>query len=211
MMTTRRYAPMEEKPKPMPGFGASLGSFVFEIAKILIIALLIIKPIHYFILQPFYVRGASMEPNFYNNEYLIVDELSYRFHEPRRGDVVVIHNPYKPSEFFIKRVIAQPGERVIIADGVVRIANKEHPEGWYLDEHTYLAKDVITLGSVNLTLESDEYFLLGDNRGASLDSRSFGVITRKEIVGRAAVRAWPFNRLSLFPTPPTSFVPLPPE
>lgn len=206
-MSTRRYA--KTRDESIPSVWASIGSFVFEVLKILIIALLIIKPIHYFILQPFYVRGASMEPNFYNNEYLIVDELSYRFHTPRRGDVVVIHNPYQASEYFIKRVIGLPGEQVIIGGGQVRIVNTDHPQGWYLDELTYLSRDVVTTGDLRVTLGADQYYVLGDNRPASLDSRSFGPITKKDIVGRTAVRAWPLNRARLFPTPSTPLEPLP--
>lgn len=203
----KKLAESEKKSDFLPSFRRSVGGFVWELAKIVFIALAIIKPIHYFLLQPFYVRGASMEPNFYNNEYLIIDQLSYRLHEPRRGDVVVIHNPLKQKEFFIKRVIGLPGERIIIADGEVRISTANDPLGLPLDESGYLQSTVRTNGQLDIRLGSKEYYVLGDNRGSSFDSRSFGPIPRELIVGRTAVRAWPVHRARTFQTPeysPTS-------
>jgi signal peptidase I len=185
----------------VPGFTESVTSFVVEVAKVVIISLAIIIPVRYFLIQPFYVKGASMEPNFYDNQYLVIDELSYRFHEPNRGDVIVLRKPQLESDFLIKRVIATPGERIQIANGQVTIFNAEYPYGVVLDESAYLASTVRTTGSVDLKLGSNEYFVLGDNRDASLDSRYFGVVTRKEIVGRTWVRAWPLNVMKVFSTP----------
>ena len=120
-------------------------SFIFELLKIVIISLVIIIPVRYFLIQPFYVKGASMEPNFYDREYLIIDEISYRFNEPRRGDIVVFRYPKDPQEFFIKRVIALPGESVQIKDGKVTIFNAVNPEGFVLRED-YLQAEVKTYG-----------------------------------------------------------------
>lgn len=196
----KKLSESEKRSDFLPSFNSSFGGFALELLKIVIIALAIIVPIRTFILQPFYVQGASMEPNFRNNEYLIIDELSYRLHQPQRGDVVVLRSPAL-GEFLIKRVIALPGERIVVNDGFVTIYNATYPNGARLEEKTYLASNITTFGNLDVTLETDEYYVLGDNRPASLDSRSFGAIHRRDIIGRAAVRAWPVSRLSTFPTP----------
>jgi signal peptidase I len=174
-------------------------NFVFELVKIVIISLAIIIPIRHFLIQPFYVKGASMEPNFFDREYLIVNEISYRFSNPRRGDVIVFRYPRNPQEYFIKRVIGLPGEKIQIKDGNVYIYNIDNPQGIILKEpylpagtKTYnLNKEVISLGN-------DEYFVLGDNRNSSKDSRSFGPVKRSFIIGRVLLRGWPFDRIGLF-------------
>ncbi len=168
--------------------------FVVEVAKVVIIALAIIIPVRYFLIQPFYVKGASMEPNFHNYEYLIIDELSYRFHPPQRGDVVVMRNPQREKEFFIKRVIGLPSETIEIKEHGVYINNER------LDESPYLADSVETWGNQKVKLKDNEYFILGDNRTQSLDSRVFGPITPTNMVGRTWVRAWPFTRADIFET-----------
>lgn len=188
----------EKRSDFLPPLERSIGSFVLELLKIVVVAFLIIIPVRLFVLQPFYVRGASMEPNFYDNEYLVVDEISYRFHEPRRGDVVVLRNPNLPSEYLIKRVIGLPGERIVVEDGQVSILNASSGQGGRLNETEYLPKNRTTFGSIDRTLGPTEYYVLGDNRPFSLDSRSFGPIDRREIIGRTALRAWPLNRLGVF-------------
>ncbi len=177
-------------------------SFAFEVVKIVVISLAIIIPVRYFLIQPFYVKGASMEPNFYNYEYLIIDEFTYRFTaQPSRGDIVVFHPPTDDTEFFIKRVVGLPGETVTIGEGKVRVMNAEYPLGVTLDESAYLPTGLATEGNQTVVLEPQTYFVLGDNRGASLDSRSFGPVTSNQIVGRALFRGWPFNRITVFASP----------
>lgn len=173
-------------------------SFVWDIAKVIILSLIIIIPVRWFIVQPFFVRGASMEPTYDHGDYLLVDEISYRFEEPQRGDVIVFRFPNDTSQFYIKRIIALPEETIVIREGSVRIINQEHPEGFFLRE-AYLEES--TLSELEITLEDDEYFVLGDNRNASYDSRKWGVLGRKFIVGRAFLRAWPFDRFDLLKTP----------
>ena len=190
----------EKKEDFLPPFERGVGSFALELVKIIVVAFVIIIPIRYFVLQPFYVKGASMEPNFHDNEYLIIDEMSYRIHQPHRGDVVVLRNPNQLSEFFIKRVIGLPGERIVINDGSVSIFDK-NGKGGILDESEYLGKSLKTFGSIDITLPNNQVFVMGDNRPASLDSRSFGPITLNDIVGRTAVRAWPVNKATIFSTP----------
>lgn len=174
---------------------AQTGSFIWEVAKVVVISLAIIIPVRYFLFQPFYVKGSSMEPNFFDYEYLIIDEISYRFHEPDRGDVVVLHDPRDTSQYFIKRVVGLPGETVTFTSGKVFINDK------VLDESVYLADDVLTTtfnGDLSFTLADDEYVVLGDNRIASYDSRRFGPIHKSTLVGRSWVRAWPFDRITVF-------------
>lgn len=171
--------------------------FIGELIHVVVISLAIIIPIRYFLIQPFYVKGASMEPNFYDHEYLIIDEITYRFAAPQRGDIVVFKYPNDPREYFIKRIIGLPGERIRVSDGVVTIIDAEHPDGFVLDEAIYL-DGVITPGNEDVTLEAGEYFLMGDNRRASLDSRVFGPVRRSFIVGKVWFRGWPPERVSFF-------------
>lgn len=173
---------------------------ILEFIKVVIISLLIILPIRYFIIQPFYVKGASMEPTFHDREYLIIDEISYRFSEPERGEVIVFRYPDNPQEYFIKRVIGLPEEKVEIINGEIFIYNRENPEGFKLDESLYLADNIKTYNTNdNLTeLDANKYFVLGDNRYASKDSRTFGALNKSFITGRVLLRGWPFNRFTLF-------------
>lgn len=175
--------------------------FTFEIAKMVLISLAIILPIRYFLVQPFYVKGASMEPNFHEHEYLMVDEITYRFNEAKRGDVVVFRYPKDPQEYFIKRVIGLPGETVTIKDGAVVITQ---PSGTsftlqesYLPDYT----ETVSFSEESFELKNNEYFVLGDNRNGSKDSRSFGPVSKNFIIGRAFFRGWPFERLGLLETP----------
>ncbi len=176
--------------------------FLFELVKIVVISLVIIIPIRYFLIQPFYVKGASMEPNFYDHEYLIVDEISYRFNSPERGDIIVFRYPKDPQEYFIKRLIALPGETVQIKDGEVIIYNAENVQGMVLDEF-YLPDNLKTYSNTSskIQLADDEYFMLGDNRNSSKDSRSFGPVNKTFITGRVLLRGWPFDRVTLFDAP----------
>jgi len=177
------------------------GSFVIEVIKIVVISLVIIIPIRYFLIQPFYVKGASMEPNFHDYEYLIIDEISYRFHNAERGEVVVLEDPRSPARFFIKRVIGLPGERMVINDSDITIFNTNYPDGVVLDEGAYLAESVKTTGKIDVTLSEDEYYVLGDNRTASLDSRIIGPIEKGDVVGKTWIRVWPFNNMVEFDPP----------
>ncbi|MFH0952014.1 MAG: signal peptidase I [Patescibacteria group bacterium] len=197
----RKQARLARPEAIAPPFKSSARDFVMEVIKVVAIALAIIIPVRYFLVQPFYVKGASMEPNFQDHEYLIIDEVSYRLSDPKRGDVVVIKNPQNRSEFFIKRVIGLPGEIIKISNGQVAITSDTYPSGVTLDESAYLAGDVYTKGSIETTLGRDEFFVMGDNRQASLDSRIFGQIKENEIIGRAWLRAWPINEWSHFSSP----------
>lgn len=144
-----------------------------------------------------------MVPNFHNKEYLVVDKVSYRMHEPARGDVIVFRYPKDTSQYFIKRVIGLPGEKVQIDEGKVRIFNSEHPDGIAITE-PYLPSNDATFGKSDIvSLGSDEYFVLGDNRLASSDSRVWGILPEHNIVGKAWLRAFPLSEFGLpaFPDP----------
>ncbi len=197
--------PIDNEPKgppdTMPSWLSAAGRFFVELVEVVVISLAIILPIRYFLVQPFYVKGASMEPTFDDREYLIIDEISYRFHAAERGDVVVFRYPLDPKQYFIKRIIALPGERVSVADGKITVFNDAHPDGWLLDESAYLSAGIQTFGNTVVTLGAEEYFVLGDNRSASLDSRSFGPLPKRFIVGRAWIRGWPVDRLTVFHNP----------
>jgi signal peptidase I len=179
-----------------------VGSFAWDLVKVVAIAMIVVYIVHRFFAQPFIVSGSSMEPNFHTGEYLVIDELSYRLHQPVRGDIIVFKYPKDTSQYFIKRVIGLPGEKVLIENGRVKVFNTEHPEGFYLDEK-YLPSGTITSGSVQgmapVQLGNDEYYVLGDNRVASSDSRFWGTVPKYDIVGKAFIRAFPLNKLDTFP------------
>ena len=195
-MTSSFFRPSgDESPKTVV-----LG-FIFELVQVLAISLAIIIPVRYFLIQPFYVKGASMEPNFYDHEYLVIDELTFRMRKPERGEIVVFKYPLDQKEFFIKRVIGLPGETVEVANGQVKIYNDAHPNGFILDEKGYLDQEYTTLNRT-VTLKTDEYFVMGDNRAASSDSRYFGAVNSSLLIGRVWVRGWPLDKWKSF-TPPT--------
>jgi signal peptidase I len=180
-----------------PTVGA-VGNFFLEIAQIAILALVIILITRHFLILPFIVKGASMEPNFHDNEYLIVDEVTYRLRAPERGEIIVFHPPKNESQYYIKRIIGLPGERVEVQDGKVTIYNDQYPSGVTLGEE-YLTET--TTGRDSVTLGSNQYYVMGDNRDASLDSRSFGPVPKESIVGRVWIRGLPLEKAGTFMTP----------
>lgn len=174
--------------------------FFWEILKTVIIALAIVIPIRYFLFQPFFVKGQSMEPNFENGDYLIIDEISYRFKEPQRGDVIVFKYPIDPSQRYIKRIIGLPGETIEITNGQIIIYGKDS-QAKILDESDYLPNNYQTTGEMKITLGQDEYFVLGDNRLASYDSRRWGPLKKQNIIGKVFIRAWPFASFAKISAP----------
>lgn len=178
-------------------FIAKTFSFLLELIKTVIISLAIILPIRYFIIQPFYVKGASMEPNFHDKDYLIINEFAYRFNEPERGDIVIFKNPRNPKEFFIKRIIGLPIEKIKIYDNKVYLYNSEYSEGNIIEE-LYLPEGRDTRGNEIIELKGNEYYVLGDNRDHSLDSRTFGPIAKDSIIGKVWVRGWPLDKFTIF-------------
>lgn len=190
--------------------------FLKELLKTVVYLSAIVIVVRFFILQPFVVKGMSMEPNLDNNNYLFVNEISYRFGHPDRGDVVVFRHPENacndfiennwfnrtfrqgPCINYIKRVIGLPGETVIVKNGTVTIKNEQSPQGFILNE-TYIPADIKLLGDQTVTVPRDNYFVLGDNRlpNASSDSREWGTLPRKNIIGKAWLRVIPLNEFGI--------------
>lgn len=172
--------------------------FIYDVFKTVTTVLGIAFLIRFFLIQPFYVSGQSMEPTFENNQYIIVDQVSYRFRTPKRGDVVVFKYPRNVAFSFIKRIVGLPGETVSIHNGDVTIFNDKHPNGIKLDED-YIAMQ--TSQEVRRTLKEDEFFVLGDNRSNSSDSRHWGALPRHLIIGKVWVVLYPFSDFQTVPVP----------
>ncbi len=170
---------------------------LIEIFRFTLIALIIVIPIRLFVAQPFIVSGASMEETFQSGEYLIVDQVSYKLHQPNRGDVIVFRYPKDPSKFFIKRVIGLPGDTVKIEGSMVTIVNEANPDGFVLDE-PYI-KSMRNQSDMTEVLGEREYFVMGDNRDQSSDSRVWGVLQEERIIGRAYVRLFPPDTFDYLP------------
>ncbi|OGH85949.1 MAG: signal peptidase I [Candidatus Magasanikbacteria bacterium RIFOXYC2_FULL_40_16] len=182
---------------------ANAALFFLELVKIAVLAGITIGVVRYFIFKPFYVEGQSMDPTFHEKEYLIIDEITYRFNEPKRGEVIVFRAPTVEKDYYLKRVIGLPGERVKVEDDKVIVYNNDNSTGVLLEE-IYL-ENVPTPGQTTITLGPDEYFVMGDNRKASFDSRRFGPIKKTDIIGRAWLRGWPIDRITLFEAPVYNF------
>ncbi|MCC6290500.1 signal peptidase I [Candidatus Nomurabacteria bacterium] len=166
-------------------------SGIWETVKFIFITLVIVIPIRAYVAQPFIVSGASMDPTFHNNEYLIVDELSYHLREPVRGEVVVFQYPKAPQTHFIKRIIGLPGETIAIHGNEVTI------NGVKLNED-YIKKPFDS-ELPPTKLFDNEYFVMGDNRSVSLDSRAWGTVEKHFMTGRAFLRLFPLTKISLLP------------
>lgn len=191
-----------------------MGGLFAEMLRVFLLAVVIIIPVRVFLFQPFFVQGSSMEPNFEDGEYLVISEFGYKqtrigvsdklsfqvtpFKEIARQDVAVFRFPKNTEEFFIKRVIGLPGEAVEIRRGKVIIFNSEQPEGFYLDESAYLSPAVLTQDMPRMELGADQYFVMGDNRMFSYDSRAIGPIGKDKIIGRVLLRAWPVSKASMY-------------
>ena len=174
-------------------YAKKVGFLIFEVVKVVLISLAIILPVRMFLIQPFYVEGASMEPSFYDKEYLIINEITYRFNEPQRGEVIVFKYPKNPRQYYIKRIIGLPGETIEIRDGQVHINNEILGEE-YIELLSSDNRRTVVLGD-------NEYFVLGDNRKNSSDSRIFGPLKGKYIIGKVWFRGWPLERISTFNLP----------
>ena len=164
--------------------------------KFIFLVIIVLLPIRLFVAEPFLVYGSSMEPNFDTGDYLIVDELSYRLGNPKRGDVVVLRPPTDESKHFIKRVVALPYETIEVQGDIVTIYNAANPDGFILKEPYLKFKSD---KEARYVLKENEYFVMGDNRAVSYDSRSWGPLTRDHITGKAFLRLYPFNSISILP------------
>jgi signal peptidase I len=173
-----------------------LGSALKEIAIFLVLAVIIVLPIRLFIAQPFVVEGESMHPTFTSGDYLIVDELTYQFKDPTRGDVVVFRYPGNPKVFYIKRIIGLPGETIDITSGVVTITKTDGTTLTF--EEPYVVNEDATY-TQKMHIGAKEYFVMGDNRPKSSDSRAWGLLPEKNIMGKAFIRLLPASEFGLNP------------
>jgi len=188
----------------MRQFFASL----IEIIEVTIIALVAVFLVRTYLFQPFLVSGASMETNFSHGDYILVDELTYYFKEPSRGEVIIFRYPKDEATYFIKRIIGLPGETVEIFDNHITIYNGNNPKGIALDE-SYIGRGTAVLpcsseqgrSNTKFSLKEGEYFVMGDNRLASFDSRCWGAIQDEHIIGIARLRLWPLNKVMAISAP----------
>src|SRR6185437_5838802 len=162
----------------------------FDVVKIVFVAVLLVGLIRFFIAQPFIVSGDSMVPAFNSGDYLIVNELAYKLRAPARGDIAIFHYPVDPSLYFIKRIIGLPGDTVVVNGGSIFVKTQSGQTEKLLNEPYINAADVTSeVGTT--TLGADEYFVLGDNRNASFDSRIWGPVPTRYLVGKAFARLYP--------------------
>lgn len=180
-----------------------LKSFWGELLQIVVISLVIVIPFRIYIAQPFLVSGPSMDNTFTDGQYLIVDELTYNLRDPQRGEVVIFHYPLDTKKYFIKRVIGLPGETIQIKKDIVTICRPDcqtDKNKFILSEpYIKLDKSAPPRPDATITLKTDEYFVLGDNREVSSDSRVWGPVTRKLFTGRPFLRLLPLSKIGLFP------------
>jgi signal peptidase I len=188
-------------------FTSELFEFVWETAKVVLLSLIIILPIRFYLIQPFFVKGSSMVPNFHDKEYILVDKWTYRLGRPERGDVIIFKYPGNPKEYFIKRIIGLPGESVLVGNNnTVVVYNDRYPDGFVVNEKGYLPTTNPTFCGSNttwcglkVTLKADEFYVMGDNREHSSDSRFFGPVNKSFFAGMAWLRLYPFNKISFIP------------
>ena len=168
----------------------------WELVRFALVALLIVIPVRVLIAEPFVVSGSSMVPTFEDKNYLIIDKISYKINDPKRNDVIVFRYPNDQTKFFIKRIIGLPLETVDIKNSTVTITSNEYLNGFTLDE-PYVKNTANN--TTHLELKKDEYFVMGDNRNASSDSRIWGAVKKELITGRAFLRLLPINKVNLLP------------
>lgn len=185
-------------PSHIPQLKKPIWQSILELIRFIIIVLIIVLPMRFFVIEPFIVNGASMDPTFQTGQFLMVDRISYRFGSPERGDVLVFRYPNNPKVYYIKRVIGLPGETVTLKGGVVTVASPANPTGTVLTE-PYIEASHISLDTSKTVLGSHEYFVMGDNRNQSSDSRAWGPLDASFIIGRPIVRLFPIQKATILP------------
>lgn len=176
-----------------------LWAFVLDFIETIVVSLAIFAVVYVFLFQPHQVDGRSMEPTFHNAEYILTDKVSYRMHEPNRGDVVVFHSPQDERVDFIKRIIGVPGDTVAVKAGHVYLNGNQLDEP-FINDPGQVAPGRFLKEGETVTVSGGQYLVMGDNRLHSSDSREWGFVTRQEIVGRAFFRYWPPAVFGLLPT-----------
>lgn len=174
-------------------------SFFLDFLETIVVALSIFVVVYLFFFQPHEVKGSSMEPNFHDGEYILTDKISYRFRLPKRGEVIILKAPNNPDIDYIKRIIGLPGESLKVEDGSVFINGKRLNEPYVSDKTTILGNGFLSSEGQQITIPDNYYFVMGDNRPRSSDSREFGPIPRSSIIGKAFIRYWPLPYLGVIP------------
>ncbi len=190
-------------------FFSYAGSILLDFLESLIIGLAFFVITYLFAFQPHEVVGSSMDgvANFHQGQYILTDKLTYKFREPHRGEIIVFKYPLKKNSDYIKRIIALPGEEIMLKDNKIYIYNSENPAGFILDEGEYLSSKVITESKAflkegeKITIPDNSYIVMGDNRPDSSDSRTWGFVPKTDIVGRSYFRYWPTNEIGLIKLP----------
>lgn len=161
-----------------------LGAFFLDVLEVVVFAVAIFLFVYLLILRPHKIKGASMEPNYPDGEYLLTEKVSYYLHEPERGDVIVFKPPVAPDDEYIKRIVALPGEKVSLLNGKVYINGKVLKENYLNDSVLTSAGPFLEEGS-EVVVPPGELFVIGDNRSHSSDSRAWGFIEKTKISGKA--------------------------
>ncbi|OGG29518.1 signal peptidase I [Candidatus Gottesmanbacteria bacterium RIFCSPLOWO2_01_FULL_49_10] len=187
----------------MEGLKRVVAAF-FDFLQGIVVIMAVMVMIYLFIVSPQEINGASMEPNFHNGEFILTNKIEYKFHEPKRGEVVIFKSPRNKDVDYIKRIIGLPGDTVLLKD------NKLYVNGNPVDE-PYLSPGVNVFGGSYLREGAEEivpegsYFVAGDNRPHSSDSREFGPIPKEDFIGKAFLRYWPFSQFGWVPVQHYSF------
>lgn len=181
-----------------------LGAFFLDVLEVIVFAVGIFFFIYLLIMRPHKISGQSMMPNFQDGEFLLTEKVTYYTRSPARGDVVVFMPPISTTDEFIKRVIALPGEKVMVRNGRVYINDKLLPE-YYIPEGVATSGGPFLSENVEFTVPDGLYFVMGDNRPNSSDSRYWGPITKKVMTGRAWVSYWPLKTSGVVKNPSYNF------
>lgn len=181
----------------------AIAAFFVDIIETVIIAIAIFVAVYLFLLQPHQVIGESMEPSFESYQYILTDKISYRLHDPERGDVVIFKAPQGQGKDLIKRIVGLPGEKIRLSGGKIIIFNAKYPQGLTLNETYTNGGPTLPEGAIkengDYAIAADKFFTMGDNRSHSSDSREFGAIDKSLIIGRAWIRYWPLPAVSFIP------------
>lgn len=180
-------------------FLRKLGFFLLDFIETIVTALVIFVIFYLFLFQPHQVKGKSMFPAFENSEYLLTNKITYRFNIPQRGDIIIFKSPENKKYDYIKRIIALPGEKISLKDGKIFINGSKLNESAYLSENIYTKGSNFLPEGKELKVPKNQYFVIGDNRPNSSDSREWGYISIENIIGKAWLRYWPPSRFGFIP------------
>lgn len=173
---------------------------IFDFLQGIVVILAIMVMIYLFIMSPQEINGASMEPNFHNGQYILTNKVEYKLHEPNRGDVVIFKSPRNKDVDYIKRIIGKPGDRVMLKDGAFYVNDTKVDEP-YLAQGTYISQGNYLREGMEIIVPKGQYFMAGDNRPHSSDSREFGPIPLGDFIGRAFLRYFPLSEFGVIPVP----------